>query len=50
MKGLLIEDDINKDVHDDYGEIKKVTPKTLKGLIYYLCVPQDKAGQEARFR
>jgi hypothetical protein len=35
---------------DDYGEIKKVTPLTLKGLIYYLKVPKDRAGQEKRFR
>lgn len=45
MKNLLIEEDINKDVYDDYGEIKKVTPNTLKGLIYYLKVPKDKLGQ-----
>ena len=45
VKGLLVQEDINKEVFDDYGEIKKVTPTTLKGLIYYLKVPKDKAGQ-----
>ena len=42
--------DINKEMHDHYGDIKKVPGTTLKGLIYYLKVPNDKAGQENRFR
>lgn len=35
---------------DDYGDISKVTATTLKGLIYYLKMPNDKKGQELRFR
>lgn len=27
-----------------------MSPTTIKGLIYYLKVPKDKAGQEKRFR
>lgn len=50
VRALLVEEDINKEIIDDYGDIKKVTPSTLKGLIYYLKVPKDKAGQEKRFR
>lgn len=45
VKSLIVEEDINKEMHDDYGDIKKVTGTTLKGLIYYLKVPNDKAGQ-----
>lgn len=50
VKGLLVEEDINKEIYDDYGEIKKVTPHTLKGLIYYLKVPRGRPGQEKRWR
>ena len=45
-----MEEDINKEIIDDYGDIKKVTGDTLKGLIYYLKVPKDKSEQEKRFR
>lgn len=50
VKGLLVEEDINKEIIDDYGDISKVTATTLKGLIYYLKVPNDKVGQDKRFR
>ena len=50
IKNLLKEDDINKDIFDDYGDINKVTSQTLKGLIYYLKVPREKKLQEERFR
>ena len=46
IKNLLREDDINKDIFDDYGDINKVTSQTLKGLIYYLKVPREKKLQE----
>ena len=45
MKGLAVEEDINREIFDDYGDVKKVSPITLKGLIYYLKVPKDRAGQ-----
>jgi hypothetical protein len=50
VKSLLVEDDISKEIFDDYGQIEKVTPNTLRGLICYLKVPKDKLGQENRWR
>lgn len=50
IRNLLVEDDIRKEVLDDYGDISKVTPQTMKGLIYYLKVPKEKKAQEERFR
>ena len=40
IKHLLVEEDINQEIIDDYGDINKVTPQTLKGLFYYLKVPK----------
>lgn len=45
VKNLLKEEDMRKNIIDDYGDITKVTSQTLKGLIYYLKVPKDKKGQ-----
>ena len=50
IKSLLVEEDVNKEILDDYGDINKVTPQTLKGLVFYLKVPAEKKGQEERFR
>ena len=46
VKNLLKEEDMRKNIIDDYGDISKVTAQTIKGLIYYLKVPKDKKGQQ----
>jgi hypothetical protein len=35
---------------DHYGDITKADANTLRGLIYYLKLPEDKNALELRFR